>query len=80
LLKLLCARVFQSIHFFSFLMGCSLWPVMRIRRLLCWNFTSFHWEVCLFVFSVWICLRFMVFFGSREGKRRKCGYLAAMQL
>ncbi len=32
----------------------------------------------LFVFSVWICLRFMVFFGSREGKRRECGYIAAM--
>ncbi len=32
----------------------------------------------LFAFSVWICLRFMVFFGSREGKRRECGRLAAM--
>jgi hypothetical protein len=55
LLKLSCARVFQSIHFFPLRMGCSLWPVMRIRRLLCRNFTSFRREVCLFsVFeSVW---------------------------
>jgi hypothetical protein len=27
--------------------------------------------------SVWIYLRFMVFFGSREGKRRERGRLAA---
>jgi hypothetical protein len=32
----------------------------------------------LFVFNVWICLRFMVFFGSREGKRRECARLATM--
>jgi hypothetical protein len=32
----------------------------------------------LFVFSVWICLQFMVFFGSRKGKRRECGRLATM--
>ncbi len=34
--------------YISFMMGCSLWPVMRIWRSWCWNFTSFHQEVCLF--------------------------------
>ncbi len=46
-------------------------PEIVVRKL---HFLSLR---SLFVLSVWIYLRFMVFFGSREGKRRERGRLAA---
>ncbi len=76
LLKLFCARVFQSIHFFFkdglFTLARHENPEIVVLKL---HFLSLR---SLFVFSVRICLRFMVFFGSREGKRRECGRRAAM--
>ncbi len=68
-----CFRV--SIFFFKdglLTLACHENPEIVVLKL---HFLS---RRSLFVFSVRICLRFMVFFGPREGKRRECGRLAAM--